>query len=307
MTDRRSDSARRGDLDLRALRYFVEIVQHGSFTKASETLHVAQPALSVSVRKLEERLGVALLIREARQVVPTAEGRILLDHAHRVLEQVDSARLAVEDAVDLKRGDVRIGLPPMYGLAYLPTLIGRFHRLHPGLTITALEGSADEIAGLVDRGVVDIAILERRRLRPEWVHVPLGEDELVLCVAADHPLASRTHVEAADLDDLAMVLFDGSFIQRSIVDALCKPAGVRPRIVLQSNFVPLVTESVAGGLGAATLLRSLAESIAGIVPLSFVPEQVLRFTLCWRDDLYLSHANRAFVDFVKADVPGQAR
>ena len=288
-------------MDIRALRYFLEVVRQGSFTKAAETLHVAQPALSVSVKKLEERLGVALLIRETRQVVPTAEGRILMEHAQRVLEQVDSARVALEDAIDLKRGDVRIGLPPMYGLAYLPSMIADFHRRHPGLAITALEGSADEIAGLLDRGAIDIAILERRRLHADWTHVPLGEDELVLAVARGHPLAGRGQVEGRDLDDLAMVLFDGSFIQRTIIDGLCKSAGARPRVVLQSNFVSLVTEAVVGGLGAATLLRSLADSISGVVALSFVPKQTLSFALCWRHDLYLSHANRAFVEFVRAE------
>jgi DNA-binding transcriptional LysR family regulator len=290
----------RTDLDLRGLRYFVEVVRHGSFTKASETLHVAQPALSVSVRKLEEKLGCALLIREARRVVATAEGAILLQHAERVLAQVESARLAVEDAVDLTRGDVRIGLPPMYGLAYLPSLITRFHARHPGLVVTALEGSADEIAALLERGAIDIAILERRRLRPDWTTMPLGEDEMVLCVHDGHPLAGRKTVDAHALDGLPLVLFDGSFIQRAILEDVYRAAEVRPRIVLQSNFVPLVTASVVAGLGAATLLRSLAESIAGLVPLSFVPRQVLSFSLCWRSDAYLSHANRAFVEFVRA-------
>lgn len=288
----------RDDIDIRGLRYFLEVVRAGSFTKASETLRVAQPALSVSVRRLEEKLGTPLLIREARRVIPTAEGRILIEHAERVLERVDSARLALDDAVDLRRGDVRIGLPPMYGLAVLPALIARFHARYPGLTVTALEGSADEIVGLLERGVIDLAILERRRLQPAWTRVLLGEDELVLGVHDAHPLADRTHVEPADLDALAMVVFDGSFIQRAVLDDFCRASGARPRIVLQSNFVPLVTQSVAAGLGAATLLRAVAEAVPGIRAVSFAPRQVLAFALCWRGERYLSHANRAFVDFV---------
>jgi LysR family transcriptional regulator, cyn operon transcriptional activator len=290
----------RADLDVRALRYFLEVVRLGSFTKAAESLHVAQPALSVTVKKLEERLGVVLVIRESRQVVPTAEGRILMEHARRVLEQVESARLAVEDAIDLKRGDVRVGLPPMFGLAHLPVLLAGFHAKYPGLTVTALEASADETADLLDRGAVDVAILERRRLKPEWAHVPLGEDELVLGVAKTHPLAARVTISASDLDGLDMAVFDGTFVQRAILDAFCKPVGAKPRIVLVSNFVPLVTQAAVDGVGAATLLRALAESIPGLAAVSFAPRQVLRFSLCWRSELYLSNANRAFVEFVKA-------
>jgi DNA-binding transcriptional LysR family regulator len=166
--------------------------------------------------------------------------------------------------------------------------------------VTALEASADETAELLDRGVIDVAILEHRRVKPEWTQVPLGEDELVLCVAKSHPLARRSTVAAADLDGLAMAVFDGTFIQRAILEGICKPAGAKPRFVLVSNFVPLIAQAAVDGVGAATLLRALAESVPGLVAVSFEPRQVLRFSLCWRSELYLSNANRAFVEFVKA-------
>ena len=93
-----------------------------------------------------------------------------------------------------------------------------------------------------------------------------------------------------------MVLFDGSFIQRDILDKLCKSAGAKPEIVLQSNSVSLIRRAVVDGLGAATLLRSLAAAVPALVAVSFEPREILRFSLCWRDDRYLSKANRAFVE-----------
>lgn len=286
-------------MDIRTLRYFLEVGTLRSFTKASEKLHVVQPALSVAVRKLEDELGVALLVRQSRQVVPTAEGEILLAHVQRVLLEMDSARQAIDDAVELKVGDVRVGLPPMFGLTYLPSLIARFHAAFPGLVVTALEGGADEIAAMLNDGEIDVAVLEARRVHPEWSHIPIGEEELVLCVSVDSPLAGRASLPGAALDGVPMVLFTRPFIQREVVERVCRAAGAKPRVVMQSNFVPLVCQAALDGIGAATLLRSLALSIKGLWPISFDPPEHLSFTLCWRNDRYLSQANRAFIDFAK--------
>ena len=286
-------------MDIRALRYFFEICRLGSFTKASEKLYVAQPALSVSVKKLENERGVPLLVRQARNVAPTAEGRILLEHAQRVLLEIDSARQAIDDAVALKTGEVRVGLPPMFGLAYFPSLIAQFHDLHPGIVITAIEGSADEIAALLDDGEIEIAMLATKRVHSDWCKVAVGEEEIVLCVPDNSPLAGRKSVSGHDLNELPMVLFSADFIQRDIVERICKSAGAKPRIVMQSNYVSLVSKAVTDGLGATTLLRALAESIEGLVAISFDPPERISFALCWRNERYLSKANRAFVELAK--------
>ena len=284
-------------MDVRALRYSLAIAHFGSFTKAAESLHVAQPALSVSIKKLESELGVTLFARKAHRVEPTVEGMILLQRAERIFAEIDSAISEIADVVELRSGAIRVGMPPMYGLAYFPRLLAQFHSAYPGITMNVIEGSADEIGRLLDTGSIDLAMLETRRVHTQWRQVVVGKEEMVLCVATTHKLAKRTSVSGPELDKLPMVLFSGSFIQRDIFDRLCKKARVRPEIVLQSNSVALIRKAAADGLGAATLLRSLAESSPPLVAVSFEPREILRFSLCWRDDRYLSKANRAFVEF----------
>src|SRR5262245_26292445 len=109
-------------MDIRSLRHCMAIARLGSFTKAAEQLHVAQPALSVSVKKLEEELNVSLFVRSARKVVPTVEGAILLKRAERIFAELDSAKREIEDSVDLRAGVVNIGMPPMFGQQYFPQL-----------------------------------------------------------------------------------------------------------------------------------------------------------------------------------------
>jgi DNA-binding transcriptional LysR family regulator len=287
-------------MDIRSLRHCVAIAQLGSFTRAAEALHVAQPALSVSIKKLEEELGVALFVRNARKVVPTVEGAILLKRAERIFAEMDYAKREIEDSVELRSGVVNIGMPPMFGQQYFPQFAAKFHAVYPGLTIHALEGSADETVRRLDGGAIDLALLENRRVHADWRQVLIGTDEMVLCISDKHPLAKRKKVTGQDLDGLPMLLLDGTFIQRSLMDKFCEKARAKPKIVMQSNSVPLLRQAAVDGLGAATLLRSLATATPGLAAISLDPPEVLRFTLCWRNDRYLSNANRALVDFATA-------
>jgi len=284
-------------MDVRALRYSLAIARFGSFTRAAESLHVAQPALSVAIKKLEAELGVTLFVRKAHRVEPTVEGRILLVRAERIFTEMDAAIQEIADAIELRSGVIRLGMPPMFGLEYFPNVIAQFHAAYPKISITVVEGSADEVGGLLDSGGIDIAMIESRRVRPQWKQVQVGREEMVLCVAPGHPLAKRKSIAGSELDGLPMALFNGTFIQREILDKLCKRGGAKPRVVLQSNSVALIRRAVADGLGAATLLRSLAAGTPPLVALSFEPKEILRFSLCWRDENYLSKANRALVDF----------
>lgn len=284
-------------MDIRALRYSLAIARFGSFTRAAESLHVAQPALSVAIKKLEGELGVTLFVRKAHRVEPTVEGRILLARAERIFSEIDAVVGEIADAVGLKTGEIRLGMPPMFGLEYFPNVIAQFHAAYPEIAMTVVEGSADEIGGMLDAGGIDVAMIESRRVRPQWRSVQVGKEEMVLAVAPGHRLAGRRSIPGSELDGLPMALFNGSFIQREILDKLCKRGGARPRVILQSNSVALIRRAAADGLGAATLLRSLTAGPPPLVPVSFEPREILRFSLCWRDENYLSKANRALVDF----------
>ena len=284
-------------MDVKALRYSLAIARFGSFTRAAESLHVAQPALSVAIRKLEDELGVTLFVRKAHRVEPTVEGKILLSRAERIFGEIDSAISEIADTVELRTGVVRLGMPPMFGLEYFPAVIAQFHSAYPGIALTIIEGSADEVGGLLDAGSIDLAMIESRRVRPQWRKVEVGREEMVLCVAPGHKLADRKSIPGSELDGLPMVLFNGSFIQRDILDKFCKRGGARPEVVLQSNSVGIIRQAAVDGLGAATLLRSLCAAPPPLVPISFEPKEILRFSLCWRDESYLSKANRALVDF----------
>lgn len=147
-------------IDLKALRYCEAVARRGSFTKAAEDLRIAQPALSIAIKKLETELGVVLFARQARHVVPSPEAELLLLRAARIFDEVALAREEIQAAAELKIGEVKIGFPPMYGHVYFPTMFAQFHKQFPSVIITAMQGSADNVRKLLETGAIDIGMLE---------------------------------------------------------------------------------------------------------------------------------------------------
>lgn len=287
-------------MNLKALEYCVEIARQGSFTKAAQTLHVAQPALSMAVSRLEDELGVALFNRATRQISVTAEGQLFLAHAEKCLQGLAGARRELQDLDQLHSGEIRVGVPPMYGIRHIPELLMQFRARYPGIAMHVVEGSADDISERLATRNIDVALLESRRVNPQWQSEWLGSDEMVLCMNQEHALAGFASIPAERLQDQAMLVFDNTFLQRHLLDTFCSNACVQFNIALESNFVPLVIAATRNGMGASTLLRSVQIQEAGLVGVSFEPAQFMHFNLCWRANEYLSQANRRFIEIARA-------
>ncbi len=291
-------------MDLRVLQFAEAIGRLGSFTRAAEEIAIAQPALSTAIAKLEHELGVQLFFRMPRGARPTPEGELLLARAARIFEEVDSLKRELSDVSELRSGHVTVGFPPMYGLHYVPGLVMAFRQRYPGIEITAIEGSASNIRDRLAAGTIDIGVLEARRVDSAWKTIRLGSDEMVLGLAAGHPLASRRRVTPSALDGLPMVVLSDGFLQRQLLDAYCAEHGVHYRRVMECNFVQMTILAAQAGHGAATLMRSMVEHQPGLVGIPFEPAKMFNFEMCWRRDRYFSKACRAFTSFaVSADAP----
>lgn len=146
-------------MDIRQLRYFVAIVEQGSFSRAAEVLHVAQPALSLHVRNMEEALGAQLLFRSARGVVPTDAGIILLRHAHAILGQIVAAEEEIRGQQADPSGEVRLGLPGTIGQILAVPLITAVHTRFPRIKLRIAEAMSGFIHDWLRDDRVDLAVL----------------------------------------------------------------------------------------------------------------------------------------------------
>ena len=290
-------------MELRQLRTFEAVARHRSFTRASEELMVAQPAVSQQVRRLERELGVDLLRRTSRHVALTEPGEVLLAGARRVLAEAASVVDELQALRGLRSGRVAVGaMPPMPRLD-VPSLIAAFHALHPGIGVRLDEDTAANALAMLRRGELDLsfAFLSPEEAGADLAGVLLLEEELVVAVAHDHRLAKRRRLQPAALRDETLVAFKSGSALRAAGDAALAAAGVAPRIAFESNELLTVRAIAALGLAVAILPRGFVDvpqaDVVGI-PLGSRPVRQ-PVSLLWRAGERLSPAATAFRDFVQ--------
>ena len=249
-------------MELRRFRYFVAVAEELHFRRAAERLHLAQPALSQQVRKLELELGVDLLHRNRRGVALTPAGAVFLDEARRVLRQAEEAARAAQAARDGATGRLRIGLLADAVPRIAARAIVRFSTRFPGVEVSPETLPARRAIEDVCAGRLDVALVGLPAPVGHLEVTPLCEDGTVAAVADRHPLSGRDSIPLARLAETQIVLlprqtnpafYDG-------VIAACRAAGLAPSI--NEVTAPQIEHAllcVAGGAGVALLAASAAE------------------------------------------------
>ncbi|GAB2794970.1 LysR family transcriptional regulator [Halomonas shantousis] len=288
--------------DLRALRCFLAVADHGGFTAAARELHVAQSAVSQTIATLESRLELNLFHRHERRIALTPEGEALLEHARALLERADAAHLAMRELHDLVKGEVRIGIPSMLGSYYFPPLLMGFKARHPGIRLTVIEAGTRRLQEMILSGELDLGVVvgDSHAERLETRH--FLREEMVVCVPREHPFARCRSVTSQAFFDEELVVFQDGYFHREFIDRLSRQLERPPRIAFQSNLIPLTKAIVRQGFGITTFLRRVVDEEA-LVAVSFDPPAWLDLALAWIRGGYLSRAERAFVDFALAHSP----
>ncbi|GAJ98177.1 LOW QUALITY PROTEIN: LysR family regulatory protein CidR [Geomicrobium sp. JCM 19055] len=285
-------------MDIRHLTYFIEVAKHSSFTKAARTLHVSQPSLSKTIKQLEREFDVPLFYRSSKKLELTDAGEAVLKNAQNVIDAFQNLQAGVTDLADIKKGQIRIGLPPIIGAAFVSSLISSFIEDFPLIDLRLSE-------------VGSIAIKKRHYRLTCWVHlqVPLqGEDfeckqilhdPLVAVMHHDHPLSLNEHIPLKALEEEHFVLYRNDFsLHRSIIEE-CLRQGFFPNAVCESSQKDFMLQMVEAKLGIALLPEHIAKTMQSHV-LSYVPLEDnplhLELVMIWRKDSYLPFAARTFIE-----------
>lgn len=285
-------------MDIKPLRYFQAIAEASSFTKAAEQLHVAQPAISMAIKKLEAELDLTLFHRHERQISLTDEGKKLLLHSRRILRAIDDARLEMEELKGLTKGEVRVGIPSMLGSYYFPPILMAFRHRYPELDLSVIEGGTWQLQQMLERSELDLAIIVADVLPQELHARTFLREQMLVTVAKDHPLAQHAAVSYDDFFREELVMFKEGYFHRKVVDRLAARTECTPNISFETNLIPLIKAIVNQGFGISTLLGMVIEEDPDLIGLPFEEPVWLDLSIAWRRDGYLSRANQAFVDFL---------
>jgi DNA-binding transcriptional LysR family regulator len=284
-------------MELRQLEYFVAVAKEANFTRAAERIHVAQPAVSAQIQRLEREVGQPLLDRSRRSVRLTAAGEAALPHAKAALAAVTDMQVAVAELTQLVRGTVRLGTVTSHSVD-VPSLLADFHAEHPNVEITLSTDSSDALIEKVRTGALDAAIVSvGPGERPEGLAVEVVTDEAIqAAVCRTDALATRKTIRLTDLKDRALIALPVGAGIRHQFDAACAKAGVTPRVAFEASTPLALADLAERGLGVAIVPASVPRGRDGLHALPIVPELRGRLVLAWRSGGPMSPAARVLVE-----------
>lgn len=286
-------------MELRQLEYFVAVADEEHFTRASERLLVAQPAISQQVRRLEAELGETLFDRDRRHVRLTAAGHALLPHARATLAAAQRARAAVRSLSGLIAGELTIGVFDGAPERLLAGALGQFRRAHPAVWVRVREDYAIPLLTAVRNGEIDVAITalpDARKPPTDLRIIELATEPIVLATSLDHPLAGRNQIPLIQLRDETMVALVSESTQRVHIERACRKAGFAPRVTAECQHLGLLWDLVEQGVGVAAVPRSAPHSNRHVALTPIVrPRLQVQIILAFGRDLP-SPAARAFLD-----------
>src|SRR5438477_1902223 len=245
-------------MDLRQLRYLVALAEERNFTRAASSEHVAQPALSQQLRRLEDELGLALVERTTRRVSLTEAGELLVVRARRILAELESAQAELQALRGMYTGHVTIGAMHTMGPVDLSLALALYHQRHPHVELTVREQSSEEMAEMLRVDELDLAFLSvTERVESHGLGLQrLLSEELVAVLPRQHHLGKRRQVRMAELAGDRFISFREGARLRELLVAAGRHAGFKPQVTLESNESERIRQLVARGLGVALLPRS---------------------------------------------------
>ncbi|MGG3470216.1 LysR family transcriptional regulator [Neobacillus pocheonensis] len=241
-------------MELRQLKYFIEVARLEHFSMAAETLHVAQSALSRQIGLLEKELGVELFEREGRNVKLTLIGKAFAAQAVIALKAMDNATQLVEEYLDPERGTIRIGFPSSIASSTLPTIISAFKKGYPDVRFHLRQGSYKFLTEGIKNREIDLAFIGPVPASDPDLHSDiLFSEPFVALVPETHSLAAKGSIPLYELDKDSFVLYPEGFVLRKIAVDACHQAGFRPFVPFEGEDLDAIKGLVSAGIGVTLL------------------------------------------------------
>lgn len=284
-------------MDIRQLRYFVNIVEYGSLGKAAEMLYVAQPSLSQQMAKLESDLGVNLLVRSPQGVKPTPSGEALYRHARTVLHQMEQLRQEVVEGVGAESGTVAIGFPTTITSVLAMPVFTRVRERFPGIRLQLFESMSGYLNELLANGRLDLAILFRESNTPGISAIPLFDEELFVMGDIEGISDRARTCQLSALDGVPLVAPGQPNGLRLLLERTFSREQVRMNNVADVDSLPTLLAIAKSGI-AATILPASAVALHGPKErpkMRRIVDPVIErpASLCWPSWLPVSSASLA--------------
>lgn len=287
------------------LRYFNDLAITGSFSKSARRLGIAQPALSIAIKKLEAETGLKLINRADRRMSLTRDGEVLLRHTRQILEGLADAGRELQERQALDSGEVKIGASAMLSSYYLPPILLAFRKRYPGIRLSLIEAGTDTQEQMIINGELDLALLRSDKPHDQIRYVSQLDEQVVVCMPTHHHLAQLDSIDIERFCQQPLVLFRQGYFLRESVEQRARRAGLSLDVQFETNLVELLKKLVLAESGIATCLAMIVQNEPRLTTRPFNPPIALQLAWGWKKNHYLSQASQAFLNFYDSQASNQ--
>ncbi len=268
-------------MDIKSLRLFLGILKYGSITKAAEHLHIAQPALGIHLRKLEEELGAQLVERHSRGVTPTEAGNLLAEHAEILVRQFSRAKQELMDYSKHARGKVSVGVTSSTIHAMSGDLLTRMAEDYPEVTVTMTESLSDNLVDMLLGNRVDLALTYSQPVSDEVLVEPLATVAIYFAYPASELGARGPSITLDEVLDHPLILPSEGYAFRRIIDQAAARIGKPVKVAVEVDSAAPARDLVNAGYGYAVKpLGSMSWEVeAGCLGAALITEPTIERTL----------------------------
>lgn len=246
-------------MELMQLHYFKEVARQESFTRAAELLHITQSALSKSIAKLEDEVGVRLFERDGNRIHLNQFGKAMLRTSDQALVNLESGLSQVREMAGLESGSIRVGVSAE---VFIKHLVRDFLTEHHRISMTCLLQSTEQMVTSLEDGTMDFMVTTSPLEGSDLNWEPLCQDHLTVLVADQHPLSKRDAVFLEELADERFIITNLGYGMHSNTYDLCRQAGFEPHILYEGYDTEIAALLVSRGIAVQITPYSISEGVA---------------------------------------------
>jgi DNA-binding transcriptional LysR family regulator len=288
-------------MDIKQLQYFIEVAKWNSFTRAAEQLFITQPTISKMIKNLEDELGITLFNRSRKKLILTDAGKVIYEQAKLVDKAFHNIETEMDNLLELKKGHIRIGLPPIFDPTLFPKLVGSFHEKYPAISFELMESGSKKIEEEVENHQLDIGVVVLPTNNNVFEYFSFMEEDFMLIIHPEHKIAIQKEVNLSDLREESFIIFNKDFVLHDRIISSCNQAGFDPHIISESSQWSFIEEMVACKLGVSLLPKSICSHLTQKVRTIKVVNPSIGWNLAiiWNKDQYLSYAAKEWLRYTK--------
>ncbi|MBU8881352.1 LysR family transcriptional regulator, partial [Bacillus sp. FJAT-29790] len=286
-------------LDFQQLHNFRVLSKIQNITKAAKELSLTQSALSKSIARLEEDVGVPLFERNPRGVILNAYGNVFLQYANRAVQEMTDAQKKINEMIDPMHGVISFGFIPSLRPSFVPNLIRLFLKETPSVKFQLSQGSTRKVIHQLESAEVDLVFCSPQDEVENISTFPIINEELYLVVPKEHRLAQMKEVDLCEVENDLFVHYQQDLPLRQVIDGFCEKSGFHPKVAIEGSEDEIIGGLVAANCGVALMPSTPGLDLTKVSMLRVREPQCRRvIEMGWRTNGYMSPAVERFKNFV---------